>query len=378
MRIVVPPQPGGTGLLRAAAKPQLAVVAAVLIALAATAARGDDDFEGGTIIFQRGAGLWRVDARGKGETQVATLPAGTTARALRTDAAGSVLLADVDGAWQWMALAGSGTGSGSGSDAGLPTLRDLPCAAGPAQLADDGSCVVCASKADPTRAALYNFARDRVWPLDVPVATARLAVGNGARTLVWADSDGVWAAPVNQLANRTKVAPDAPLHGFLASPDGARGIAVYADEVYTDAHHTKPADVLMGFALDGTAARRHAGQGGAAIEWTHDGQWVLIQDGAQGCELRATGGEYKCFSGYAVESAATDGRWLVLLGPSSKGKGGGLTIPAPNADGLDVPVSLPSRPFALYRGKLEGLYKESPTLIVSAVDGAAVWVPHAP
>ena len=64
---------------------------------------------------------------------------------------------------------------------------------------------------------------------------------------------------------------------------------------------------------------------------------------------------------------------MVLLGPQKKG---GKTTAGTASD--DVAVPPPSGALALYRGKLEGLYKEAPTLIVSTVDGAAVWVPKQP
>src|ERR1700733_3880613 len=106
--------------------------AALVVALAvAGSASADDDFENGAIIFARGSALWRVDAKGRGETQVVALPTGATGaavRALRTDAAATVLIADIAGAWSWLAL-----DAGSGSAA--PALHDLPCAAGPAELA---------------------------------------------------------------------------------------------------------------------------------------------------------------------------------------------------------------------------------------------------
>jgi hypothetical protein len=125
------------------------------------------------------------------------------------------------------------------------------------------------------------------------------------------------------------------------------------------------------------------------IDWSHDAQWVLVQDGSEACEVRASGGEYKCFTGFTMQSTATDGRWMVLLGPpstkskdkpkdkpkdKSKDKAAADDAPPPG----DVAVPPPAGPLALYRGRLEGLYKEAPTMIVSSVDGAAVWVPKQP
>jgi hypothetical protein len=335
------------------------IVLALLCSLASA-----DDFDGGTIIFARGTSLVRVDAKGKGETEIGTLPGKVTVRALRTDAAGKVLLADLDGKWSWMPLDGS-----------TKALAELPCAAGPAQLADDASCVVCRSASDASQTTLYNFAKGKSWPLAIPPDTARLAGSGDARVLVWADADGVWTAPLDKPTAKTKVAPDAPARGFLASPDASRAIGVYHDEVFTDAHNKKRADVLMGFALDGAGVRRKASLDALPIEWSHDSQWVLTQDPAQACVVRATGGEYRCYGGYTGVSVSGDGKWTLLLGNRDpKGK-----QPAPKlAGGDDVVASIPAGPLALYRGKLEGLIPEKPVIVVGNVDGAAVWVPKAP
>src|SRR5262249_46622049 len=115
-----------------------AAIAAVIVLACPSAARADDEFDGASVIFARGASLYRVDPRGKGETEVAQLPSRTTVRALRSDARGTVLLADLAGAWAWMPLDGS-----------TRSLTDLPCGDGPAALADDGSAAAC----PPARAA---------------------------------------------------------------------------------------------------------------------------------------------------------------------------------------------------------------------------------
>ena len=134
--------------------------------------------------------------------------------------------------------------------------------------------------------------------------------------------------------------------------------------------------------MNDEAIRSLARRAGIAVDWTHDAQWVLVQDGVQGCEVRATGGEYKCFRGFTVESAAPDGRWMVLLAAPkvarpTKAKDAKQAAAEP-ATTDDVPVVPPAGPLALYRGRLEGLLKEAPTQIVASVDGAAVWVPARP
>src|SRR5689334_494378 len=94
---------------------QLAV--ALVLAAAATAqAAPDDGLGSGAVIYARGDALYRSDAKGKNETQIAQLPPKTTVRALRSDGAGRVLLVDLAGKWSWLPLDGS-----------TKTLADLPC-----------------------------------------------------------------------------------------------------------------------------------------------------------------------------------------------------------------------------------------------------------
>ena len=123
-----------------------AVAAVVVLVAATTPTFADDDFGGGSIIFARGTSLMKVDVKGKTETEVATFGDASDkkakppiVRSLTTDAAGKVLLADLDGSWQWMPLDGS-----------AKTLTALPCGDGPAQLGEDAACVLCRSKAGAT------------------------------------------------------------------------------------------------------------------------------------------------------------------------------------------------------------------------------------
>jgi len=342
---------------------------AVVLALAAPAARASgDDTPPGSVIFARGGSLIRTDARGKGETEIATIDPKSHLRSLRTDAAGKVLLANVDRSWAWMPLDGS-----------AKTLEPLPCSDGPAQLEDDGSHVVCRGKQGGLD---IDLASGRAWPVDI--AVARIVGKAPERKFVWAANDGIWAAPPtrNPRARATKVAPEPPLRGFLPSPDGTRGVGVYASDVYTDAHHTQPAEVLMGFALDGIAARRKAIKSGVALEWSHDSEWVLVQDGSNACLMHATGGEYKCWRGYTAASISPDGKFALVLGgaavkPTAKKPAtGDEEAEGDDNEAEDVAVPPPTGPLSLYRVKLEGSpYTETPSLVAKTVDGAAVWVP---
>jgi hypothetical protein len=399
------------------------VAAGALAAAPAVAAAADDDFDGASVIFARGSALYRVDARGKGETEIAQFAAKVTVRALRSDAAGSVLLADLSGTWAWMPLDGS-----------TRSLTELPCGDGPAQLADDGTAVLCRSPKSPRQSVLVELGRGtaaggaaRSLALEIPPGAARV-VGSGAeRKVVWADAAGVWTASPADPKRKTRAALDTPLRSFLPSPDGARAVAVYSDQVFADLHHKRAADVLMTLQLDGQGARRKAIRDGVPVEWSHDGDWLLIQDGASTCVMRASGGQYKCWRGLTAASLSSDGRWALALGnrdgsrssakprkparPASKPAPPGRAAagaasrsddaPAgpvgddkpwdhidepsdePEAGGAapvidDVSVAPPSGPLSLYRLRLEGAFTDRPALLVKVVDGAAVWVPGAP
>ena len=122
---------------------------------------------------------------------------------------------------------------------------------------------------------------------------------------MWADQ-AIWAAPPGNPAQKTRLAPEAPPRGFPPSPDGARAGGVYADVpgAGPPGLKGKPGELMMGFALDGVGARRKGIRAGIAVEWSHDNQWVLIQDGGSACIMRAIGGQYKCWRGYTAASIA--------------------------------------------------------------------------
>ena len=400
-------------------------------------ARADDDLGGATVIFARGSSLYQVDARGRAETEIAQLatrapappaprgkdarrpavdpPPQAVVRALRTDAAGTVLLVDLAGKWAWMPLDGS-----------TRSLIDLPCADGPAQLAEDGSSVLCRSATSAYQSILVELPRGpaaarpgKTTVVDVPPTGARVAGQGAERRLVWADDSGVWSASPGDLKNRSRVALDPPLRGFLASPDGEHAIGVYTDQVFADVRHTRPAEVLMTVQLDGLGARRKAIRDGVPVEWSHDSQWVLVQDGASTCIMRAGGGQYKCWRGYTAASLSSDGRWALVLGnrdgsrrqtprkSAKKPAAKAAARPAPRPDPEppqpgdmpwdhidepsdepeapdtpqiddDVSVAPPSGPLSLFRARLEGAFTDRPVLLVKVVDGAAVWVPRGP
>lgn len=381
-------------------------VVLLMLAGAASAARAD------AIVFARGSSLMRADVDGKHETELATFASKGPVRALRTDAGGKVLLADIGGVWGWMPLDGS-----------TKTLVSLPCAAGPAMLSEDGAAVACRSAKAGAPTQVIVLATNRTFAVDVPTAGARPLDG---KRLVWADKGGVWIAPFADLRQKKLVAPEAPKHDFLPSGDGKRAVGVYEGDAFVDNRHKKPIDQLMQFQLDGIGARRRALKNAVPLDWSHDGVYVVMQDGASACVVHSHGGEYKCWSGYTAQSTSPDAKWTLILGnrdgpkapaagaaksggaakagAGAKGKTakatGAKVPPAPppaeppavpdgadDADpdapdagsppGPEVAVTPPSGPQSLYKAQLEGLYTVKPVLIVKVVDGAAVWVPGA-
>jgi hypothetical protein len=382
---------------------RIAVVAALALfeLVTTTVAQGTDldDVSPRTLVFARGGKLIKTNGRGKGETEIATLPGKRTVRALKVDSLGKVLLADIGGTWAWMPLDGSISNPSA-------SLTDLPCESGPAQLSVDGAYVLCRGKAG---SIVVNFKSGKVTPIDVPTAGARLT-GTGAELrILWADAQGVWSALPPQKTKPIKVAPTPPLRSLLASPDGTHALGIFAGEVFEGRSKKKPADVLMVFALDGTAAPRHSLANGVPVEWSHDSRWALVQDGSSACITLVVGGQYKCWRGYTAQSISSDGKYALLLGnreharsddkkskksKSKKDKKDKKKAPPVEeqmaesteaAEGdeqgdepvaLDeLPVAPPTGPLSLYRGQLDGPYTTTPQLVARDVEGAAVWIP---
>ncbi|HEX5063228.1 MAG TPA: hypothetical protein VFV99_27820 [Kofleriaceae bacterium] len=372
----------------------MSLVAALATGVGASAA--DDEFAGTAIVFVRGSALIKSDGKGRGETEIATLADKAQVRALRTDAVGKILLADIGGTWSWMPLDGS-----------TKALTQLPCEAGPAQLSEDGRYVFCRKG---TGSLVVNLVTGKLTSLPVPTVGARLlgspGVGGNTRPLVWADKGAIWSAIAPKLDKPRKVVPEAPLRNLMVAPDGTHAIGTYQGDVYESPRGAKkPAEVLMTFALDGQGARRKAIQNGVPVDWSFDSKWVLVQDGASACIMLVAGGQYKCWRGFTAVSISPDGRYALVLGNRSsdsdkkadkkadkkskkksdkkkkdtdqdaigeaaEGDTGDEPVPTD-----DVAVPPPSGPRSLYRAQLEGAYTTSPALVARVVEGAAVWIP---
>ncbi len=342
-----------------------------------------DEFAGVRVIYADANALWSTDARGKG-TATKLLDLSGEALALRSDPAGRVLVVNVGGVWSWLA-----------TDAASPSLAALPCTAdGGLSITADAEYVVCGSGSGSTQLVRLRTGAKVVRA--VPSASAVLVGPANARVLMWGDADGVWSALAKRkddLANKKLLAP-APLRGLSIRPDGARALGVFAG-IQRKGKTETATELLYGFALDGTAARRKSIRGGVVVQWSADGAWALVQDGTKACVMRVVGGEYKCWKGYQGVALSPDGESALLLG-SPKASGGGGAEPDDSADpggdgegggggGDDEPVAEPAAEAtptpavtgerALYRARVPGTYTAAPAMIVGKMAGAAAWLP---
>ena len=186
----------------------------------------------------------------------------------------------------------------------------------------------------------------------------------------------------------------------------------------------------------GVPARRHRpraarrSRAACPLEWSHDTQWVLVQDGGERVHDAARRAASTNAGGlHRVRRSSSDGRWSLVLGnrdgvkapdkkpdkKSASKKGGKAAraeeredreearaeAGAPQGGGAGAADRrgghrrargrgrvgrrgerrrnrAPTGPLALYRGRLEGAFTDAPTLLVKIVDGAAVWVPAKP
>jgi hypothetical protein len=287
----------------------------VLVAAGATA-------HADTAIIARGTAI--LKRSGKQDVTLATLPAGSAAKALIVDPTGAIAVVDLGGG-KWVSAR---------LDAATPAAAiALPCIDVP-RFADDGAlAVICRGAGGVTSSV--DPASGKAVTLTVP-AVARVAGGK----LVWVDGGAVWAAPATALAQRTRLAPEAPLRNFSPSPDGTRAVGVYADFV-RERRAKQPAELLMLFALDGEGARRKGMRGGVPLAGSRDGQYVLIQDGAAACLMRATGGQFKCWKGFRPVAISASGTHALVMQRRS-----------------------------LYRAELEGAFTAEPDVVARDVDAA--------
>lgn len=306
----------------------IAAAAAALVAPGIAAA--DDGLDRATVVFARGDQLMRSDGRGKHEAVLAKL-ASPEIDALEVDAGQTALIARVRGSWSWMPLDGTAV-----------ALRPLPCGGGLATLASDGTTVLCPA-VDGKSYLVIQLATNKSSPIALAAADARLAGSPQARTVVWADASGAWSAPVATPARKTKVA-DPPVRSFLPSHDGKRAVGVYSDLVRVG-RDKKAAELLMLFDLDASNGRRRGIRNGVPLAWSHDDNYLLVQDGTAACLMRANGGQFKCWKGYRAAAVADDASYALAF-----------------ANG------------ALYRVKLAGPFDETPERIANKAERVAAWL----
>lgn len=315
------PQSGASVAAALGRRARAALAALGLVAplgLGATASAAPAPAE--PVLYAQKGALWLYED--KSGQKLADLPPDLgPALSLQTDPAAKVALIGSDVRWYWTSLR---TATG---ELGPISFHKLPCAAGRARLAPDGSAVLCSA---PTGASVVLQLPSGKTLAAVPSALEQTALvlaqppagspASGAELrLVWSDARGVWTAPVATPRAARQVAPESPAAGFSVSPNGERALGVFTGS----AHHGKSVTqqtMLYSFALDGRAVRRKAIQHAVPLLWSADARWVLVQDNEAACIMAAFGGQYKCWKGYRGVSLSRDGRFALLLGNRAEGK----------------------------------------------------------
>ena len=259
--------------------------------------------------------------------------------------------------------------------------------------------------------------------VDVPPGGARL-VGSGAeRALVWADTTGVWTAPLGDLeAEDRRSRPRRRCAASCRAPTASARSASTPTRSSPTSHHKKPAEVLMTLrarrprrAPQGDPRRRRRrvvarlavgarpGRRAARASCARAAASTSAGRASPPRRCRATAAGPSCSATatarrsrsrrsrpqslasrprpgprrHAPPAEPPDGRdakpWDTIDEPSDEPEAGA----APPAND-DVSVAPPSGPLSLYRLRLEGAFTDRPTLLVKVVDGAAVWAPRAP
>lgn len=308
----------------------------------------------GDILFGRGEALWAMPADNSSEPiRVASLgrPAADIER-MTVSTAGDVVLVDFADGHAVLVLE-PGT---------VATPKSIDCAGKPA-LSGDGRCVLCPAGAEhgakvwlyileksPAPDAAFS-ARPKTegadgirqvlkWLGPDPVAF----IGSGPPAVAVTGARGLWRVSISPFRRRL-VAPHTPDAHLLIAPNGERAVGSY---------EMNGRNELVGFRLDGEAARRKLITEGVPIAWSRDSRWLMVQHGRRACVVRAVGGEYKCWRRFRGIGIAADGAFA-LLGRHDNG----------DADA----------PMRLYIGELAGARPTRPRLLIEGVTGPATWLP---
>ena len=343
------------------------------------------------IVYVDGIKLHVLTRSGDNRVSFAVVDTGAGAIATFTARGNSVLI-DKGGELHWAVLPVIGHGQ---APAAVASSHKLNCRA-PARISPSispsGQHVACVAFDAGTGEAggLRVFAINGAGARPVAVHESASATGSaqmafaGDRLLVVDGQNELWSLSLTDASERERVAPQAPAQHLFGGTDRRRAVGWFSVTVKSG----EPVPALHALGLDGRGIRRRLMKWAVPVDWSQDGQWLLVQRGKRACLVRAVGGHYKCWRKFlalsisahgerlllgrqvgadgegSVESWSAKGyrgeRGIVAVRESADGKGGEKSAGRPGRRGLRV-----------YSVDTGGVQPMRPGVVLSRVDGMA-------
>lgn len=347
------------------------------------------------IVYVDGTKLHALTRSGDNRVSFAIVDTGAGAIASFTARGHSVLI-DKGGQLHWAVLPVIGDGQ---APSAVASSHKLNCRA-PARISSAGQHVACVAFDAGTdgagtgeAGALRVFAIDGAGVRPVAIHESASATGSaqlafaGDRLLVADGQNELWSLSLTDASERERVAPQAPEQHLFGGTDGQRAVGWFSVTVKSG----EQVPALHALGLDGRGIRRRLMKWAVPVDWSQDGQWLLVQRGKRACLVRAVGGHYKCWRGYQALSISAHGERLLLgrpVGPdgeasvenwSAKGYRGerGIVAVRESADGKGGEKSAgraARQDLRVYSVATGGVQPMRPGVVLSRVDGMARYV----
>lgn len=283
--------------------------------------------------------LWRAATKGGGARRVGKLPASASAADFAADPTGQILAVEIGDAWWY----------GNVPMDGAPLQWALlPCKSAPTLHAASAFCLIDEAQGTWGVIQLPNPNQQAKPP--ALIATIKLPATAQARQLgdgdvVWRGKDAIYRAPLAKIAKPSVVAMEPPVAAMSINDDGSFAFGQFEGTVRKAGVKIKQ-PLLYSMRLDGIGSKRRSIHTGTPLAWSRDGQWALVQDGADACIVAVAGGHFRCFEGYQGLDLAPSGEWALMRDAAGakvwRGQRSGTKAPPP------ILVSAEAAAFALW------------------------------